>query len=249
MSEYKGLDENLTSTNSPQINQTTSYDVNSTFDRNSIGEYNMGTINASKINAGTISSGVSYSGTITANQIYGGTLTLGGTTNGNGVITVNGTAGTSTIKIDNTGISLISGTAVVDDLGLNSINNFYIDFFYGGTVTSNTTSYAPLTGGTLDTITLSRDTVLYLYFYGAAIEYADTTYGEIILYDNATPISRGAFFNGITRGVSTYKQSVYSGGLGTFGAGTHSITVQVRNHAAGTFEISDWEFGGIQMGN
>jgi len=107
------------------------FDTNT--DRNAVSNYNIRTITADKITAGTMSS--SY--------LYGGTLTLGGTDNGNGLMVVNNSSGSESVKLDNTGITVTGGQILVqnnagsttfDAYGLVSVNNFGI---YGTTVTSS----------------------------------------------------------------------------------------------------------------
>jgi hypothetical protein len=267
MSDYTGLDDNLISTSSPSIDQTTSYDVNSTFDRNSVGQYSVGTINASKVNAGTLGANVAFVGTITAGQIYGGTLTLGGTTNGNGVLVVNGTAGTSTIKIDNTGVSLISGTAIIDSVGLNSTNNFYADVATGGSFTTSSTTPASITGGTLSSIVLTRSTRFFVY---VAINGLNTSFGEggggrsvAVCYDSYGAGTLDNFYTNYTGiesvhfdggghadSVVIYNQRAFTGKQLELVAGTHTLNLQTyTGNGSGTTSLIQWELGLIQLGS
>jgi len=98
-----GLDTNLVANSSPSNSPTSSLEFNSQNDRGAVGDYNLGTINASKITVGTLSGTVAYLGTLTANQINGGTLILGGTSNGDGVLHINNASGTTIIQGNNTG--------------------------------------------------------------------------------------------------------------------------------------------------
>lgn len=84
----------------------TSTEYESNNDRDSVTNYNVRSMSADKVTAGTISTNVAYAGTINFNQISGGTATLGGTTNGDGELTVLGTSGTQVASINNLGIAV-----------------------------------------------------------------------------------------------------------------------------------------------
>jgi len=117
------------------------YEFDTNTDRNAVANYNIKTITADKISAGTISSEVIYSGsvetsqikagtlstdvayggTLNFNQIYGGTASLGGTLNGNGVLTAYNNSGVESVLIYNggmmfnptTGVKFLRGTTTI----------------------------------------------------------------------------------------------------------------------------------------
>lgn len=125
--EYKetDLDELLKAKDAPvgAIVGTPAFDFMSNAQRNSIGNYALGTFSAAHIVAGTIVSGVVYAGTVSgsqvtagtitaavgylgtlsANQINSGTLILGGTLNGNGMMQIKNAAGSVVVQGDNLG--------------------------------------------------------------------------------------------------------------------------------------------------
>jgi len=62
-------------------------------------------------------------GTFTANKIVGGTLTLGGSNNGNGVLTVKDASGNTIGSWDNSGLTLNKGSIVGPSITLGGSNN------------------------------------------------------------------------------------------------------------------------------
>lgn len=107
------------------------------------------------------------------NQAIGGTITLGGTNNGNGMMVVNNASGSTIVTINNGGITIqggsitiynSQGSTLLDSQGLVSLNNFNsggtsVSGGFGQTVTS--TSYAGLTGATINAV-LSRSAIAFI---------------------------------------------------------------------------------------
>jgi hypothetical protein len=77
---------------------------------------------------GTAAIGTANIGTLSFSQISGGTAALGGTTNGDGILTVSNAGGTEVVRLDNTGITMTAGTltgitVVTTTIQSGSINN------------------------------------------------------------------------------------------------------------------------------
>src|SRR3990167_2837895 len=151
------LDQYLMPTNSP-INMGTTvsaYQVDSLYEDSSIRtagiqgsaviDSKMGTFSAGKITAGTIVADVAYAGTLTANQLNGGTLTLGGTVNGNGVMQIKNTGGTTLYEIKADGFFAYGTTSdVIQVRETSSTANSY--GFLGYTTSSGNPYFYILTG-------------------------------------------------------------------------------------------------------
>lgn len=133
-------------------------------------ENEQGVISSSKIrNAavgaaqiGSAAIGTAEVGTLSFNQISGGTATLGGTLDGNGLLTLLNAGGTEVVRLDNTGITITAGTIsnvswTTGTITTGTINNSVIGTpaITGGTATSiairtSTIGTSTLTGGTVN---------------------------------------------------------------------------------------------------
>lgn len=129
---------------------------------------------------GTAVIGTANIGTLSFNEISGGTATLGGTTNGNGLLSVKNAAGSEVVKLDNTGILVTggsvtinntSGSAVIDSLGV--VGNVV---FTAGTSTQGTiqdiagTTFTNV-GGLAGTIVLSRSNPVLFFISAETLTY------------------------------------------------------------------------------
>lgn len=72
-------------------------------------------INNAKI--GTAAIGTANIGTLTFDVISGGTATFGGTLNGNGVVNVKNSAGSTVVLLNNAGIEVIEGDITLSNGG------------------------------------------------------------------------------------------------------------------------------------
>lgn|SRR3990167_2940376 len=123
--EFDSLnDRGIVTTPYLQDNAVTNTKVNNlSANKITSGTIDAGTINVINMNAGNISSG-----TMSFNRASGGTLVLGGTANGNGLMQILNTAGTTIVKGDNLGHHYYgtSGTQElvgVDSLGFHAYNS------------------------------------------------------------------------------------------------------------------------------
>ena len=94
-------------------------------------------------------------------QGQGGTLTLGGTLNGNGVLNINDSSGSSLVVADNNGITIKAnnGTTIIDNIGIISQSNFKSDTKIDTNIyTTTSSSYVDVTGGTLEPFIITRPT-------------------------------------------------------------------------------------------
>lgn len=134
-------------------------------------------IDASITNAkiGTAAIGTANIGTLTFNQISGGTANLGGTANGNGVLSVSRSDGTEVVRLDNTGLTInqgsitinnSSGSSIIDSNGLVSYNSFFtdsagvVDPFDATSATTTSTTLVDMPNTTLGTVTINRTTAI-----------------------------------------------------------------------------------------
>lgn len=150
-------------------------DFNTRYDRDAVTAMNLKnlSVTTAKIGSaavgnaqlGTAVIGTAQIGTLSFNQITGGTATLGGTTNGNGLLNVKDASGSNIVTLDNSGIMVNNGsitiknsggTSIIDSSGLISTANF-INGAYSATGVANFTGTSPtdVTGGSL-TFVLSR---------------------------------------------------------------------------------------------
>lgn len=116
------------------------------------------------------------------NQGSGGTITLGGTSNGNGLMQVLNAAGGTVVTVNNQGISVTggsitvvnsAGSTILDPTGLVSVANFPNDVYEGSSqLTSSGTGWLDVAGGSF-TISLARTTNVLISF-SCVMSYAGT---------------------------------------------------------------------------
>jgi hypothetical protein len=135
---------------------------------------------------GTAAIGTANIGTLTFNQISGGTATLGGATNGNGLLQVLNAVGGTVITADNTGLTInsgsmtlkdVGGTTIMDATGLVSTANFAFGGTTVGIGTTASSSYVSLAGGTVSIVLSRTSNVLFLISGGIAN--TDTVNGHV----------------------------------------------------------------------
>lgn len=78
-------------------------------------------VEANYVKTATLEADYIKAGEITFTDISGGTATLGGAANGNGVLEVKNSSGTTQVKINNTGITLADDTSIVGGSGVLSL--------------------------------------------------------------------------------------------------------------------------------
>lgn len=248
MTDYtdKGLDQYLNATSGAVSSREVSgmnFDIQN--DRNIIG--------ATKLRDFSFNSGV------------GGTITLGGTANGNGVLLVRDASGGTIITANNNGITITggsisisnaSGSVVLDAFGLNSQSSFYSNSVSGGSFDTTSSSPVNVTGGTLNSLVLTRDTkcLIYMAMNGSNSGWvADTGAGDVrtVVYDSflAGTISNFiANFTGAANAVAGANQLAYVSRLFNLAAGTHILNLQIYKTVSGTAHLAGWELGLIQLG-
>jgi len=171
MTDYSSLNLNgfLQPENSPVTNAgfVDGYTFNSENERGAVNGYSIrdfaitnakiGTAAIDNAKIATASISDANIGTLTFDTISGGTATLGGTANGEGVVSVQDSGGTERVRLDNTGLTVYDGniameneggTTFIDSKGLisSSISNYGTTSSYGtaglasisGTATSDT---------------------------------------------------------------------------------------------------------------
>jgi len=103
-------------------------------------QFEDGVISNAKIRQATI--GSAQIGTISFTQVSGGTATLGGTANGDGLLTVNNAGGTEVVRLDNTGITITAGT--ITNVQIGTVN------WSSGTIVNSFIGTSQITGGTVN---------------------------------------------------------------------------------------------------
>lgn len=124
------------------------------------------------VKIGTAAIGTANIGTLSFNEITGGTATLGGTSNGNGLLRVNNAGGTQIVTINNQGIQVTggsisisntSGSIVLDSNGLVSKNNFYVEGRNVVGTSFSTTSMVDWSGTEMDIVATSPRYIMVVF--------------------------------------------------------------------------------------
>lgn len=204
----------------------------------------------------------------------GGTIVLGGVSNGNGVLLVKDSGGTTKVTANNTGIEITDGKltfvntaggTVLDVIGLNSVTSFNsanVSSIVVGTQSS--TSYVAVTGGTLTTLVLSRPTKVFQYIDVFARNPDFINFAKFEIFDSfdSSQLNElsiyGTYFTyvdwdsgtGLINDVLYYSkgQEAYSGNILTLAAGTHTLSLRARAEYAGSAVWEFFDIGYIQLG-
>jgi hypothetical protein len=193
----------------------------------------------------------------TFNAGTGGTLTLGGTENGNGFLIVRNAAGGTICTIDNTGITVTTGSitinnsagsTIIDQYGLKSSTSFIpvYESMADGTIVGTT----PYTVGTIGTLSLARNTSIMFTLRGylADKEVVTTTVNSVnqgistVWISLDTPdfsyvIIGGSGMRNWTDGgtaLNTYTEQVTDTSIFIVPAGTYSVNIYAANSETGT---------------
>jgi hypothetical protein len=138
------FDKNLIPENSPMANnqkQVTSFNFDC--------QNEAGVISNSKIRNASIDS--AKIGTISFSQLRGGTATLGGALDGDGLLTVNNGGGSEVVRLDNTGITITSGT--ISNVEIGTVN------WTSGTIVNSFIGTSQITGGTISSVLVTGGTI------------------------------------------------------------------------------------------
>lgn len=217
-----------------------------------------GTIAGSQITAGTIVASVGYLGTISANQINTGTLTLGGTSNGNGLMRVLDAGGTQRVVIDNTGITINDGsitiknsgsTTFLDSGGLVSTVNFPFTQVTSGSASQTTTgtAWVDINGITTDIVNNRTQQIFFILTTVGGGEHGDltTTSGipacQFRVLAGATQIGTSGFCRSnihqspmVTPTTTAYfLNQGYLSAIGTLPSGTTTVKAQFSSSVSG----------------
>jgi hypothetical protein len=189
------------------------------------------------------------------NQGTGGTLTLGGTTDGNGVLSVKNNSGSEIVRADNTGLTVTngsitiqnsSGSNVIDSAGLVSLTAFV----FGGTENGdqrdfNSSSYADVANTSVTTpnftrttnVSISYNVLAHFYLFGSDA----ISYGKVILNIDGTDQTSTVFDQAVygiriyTSGVFSFDSITYSlsaNGVRSLGTGTHTLKLRAYGPGA-----------------
>lgn len=212
------------------------------------------------------------------NSGTGGTLTLGGAGNGNGVMLVKDSGGTTKVTADNTGITIndgkltflnTGGGTVLDGSGLVSSTNFVNEGLDDNTTfTTSSTTLVDVTGAALASLVVSRDVnaLVYLVTYGrneansvidsngaCEAQVHDSFLGTLVVNNiftgiPATDISWGAGGTIISEVRRIQSQLTTNLGIVNIQAGTHTYKLQLRANTTGTANLFFYSFGYALLG-
>lgn len=181
------------------------------------------------------------------NVTYAGVQTLG-----NGAIVLDGPAGE--IRV--------GGGTVIDEIGLNSQQNFQTGSLFGlGPFTEDSTSYQNVPGAVLDPFVLDRSTrvLVFVNFQGTMedpMDFIEDNYVGFCAVRDEVGIRAGCVFSGsaatYTDDGITYNYALlavrYSDiSVLTMSAGTHTLRVQLKV-SGGECEVDELNFGYLVLG-
>lgn len=192
-------------------------------------------------------------GTLSFNNISGGTATLGGTTNGNGLMQVLNASGGTVVQVDNTGISVTggsvsiknaSGSTIIDSSGLNGLSTF--QYGQGSAVTYQditsvgTASYTDITNGSV-TVVLARQSNVFLTSTITGKHNNDGDgIGVIRFTDGGTEIGPHILIRTFGTGEFSIADTHSASFITTLSAGTHAIKLQAtQNNISGTLTLTN----------
>lgn len=221
---------------------------------------------------GTAAIGTANIGTLTFNEIAGGTAVLGGAANGNGVLLVKDSGGTTKVTVDNAGVTITDGKltfinsaggTVLDGSGVNSVTTFPSSSVNPAAGTQSSTSYQPMVGGTMTTMVLTRTTKVFCYIdiFGLNPDGVNSSSYDIVdsfdsssffgltvrgMYDTVVGTGAGGTVTNVD--YFTYSTEVYAGNIFSLAAGTHTLSMKVRANTGGSAVWSFAEGGYFQLG-
>lgn len=212
-------------------------------------------------------------GDFSFNKGSGGTISLGGAANGNGLMNVLNSSGGTVVTADNNGLTInngsitiknSSGSAVIDSMGLNSLNNFKGTAVAAFDLTYTTTSTTPvnITSASLG-FNLARDSYLLVYYFGdidnsnflnsngshrVILTLKDTEVGNNVfsLYSGGESWANSSG-TAVTTGIRSNNIAMVR--IVQFSAGTHTLVEQIQCENGGTAELYGWEMGYLILGN
>lgn len=204
-------------------------------------------------------------------QGTGGTLTLGGTSNGNGVMQVLNAAGGTVVTASNTGIAVTNGSITInnssgsttfDGTGVLSESNFILTSAStggGGTQVIGTTETA-FTNGTL-TFTLSRTSLMQFYaIFKIYVQesFSNNTQGQLNIYMrvNGTAINDCVvqYYHGTADNVTVgpyYVDTRPMYNIRSLSSGTHNLVISgqcARTTGTANLGIWGWDMGYSKLG-
>ena len=234
---------------------TSSLNFDSTYERGVINTTQIrdAAIKTAKIGAAQITTALIANAAITNakindfnfNQGTGGTLTLGGTLNGNGLMSVLNNTGGTVVSLSSSGITVTngsitiqnsSGSNVIDANGLVSTTNFVSNSVTGNLLATTGTGYSDVVGGSVS-IVLTRNTKVFFTYsssmnnVGVASGYTNTLSLNVGGTDEAGPVVVGAGHDSGTGGILAYTQGASS--IQTLGSGTTVVKLIGKTSNAG----------------
>lgn len=229
-----------------------SHDFDSENERGAVTGIFLQDLSVGNAKIGTAAIGTANIGTLTFNEISGGTATLGGTLNGDGVLSVNDATGAEVVRADSDGLTVKTslGTTFIDGGGLISATNFNSasTVSLSNSRTTGSTSFVDVPNTTLSVVLNRTTNVLFLAYgdFANAIGQGETSSEFVALdiggtsFPDATNGFGNVFFAGDvgTAEVTTVLATWHGHYLASLGAGTHTAKLQFRKQGThGTAEI------------
>lgn len=183
----------------------------------------------------------------------GGTIQLGGVANGNGYLTVQNSAGSTIVTINNTGITVeggnvvikdAGGTTVLDSLGLVGTTSFISgNSSAGGNQDTTSSTLTDVTASSLSFVLQRTTPVLFLlscaiFNLGANSTSGESGIAQIVVDGTAqTPliVGRTTQYSDFSLGGATHTTHTVL----NLAAGTHTAKIQFKTGGNGTARIID----------
>ena len=249
-----GYDDQLRRVSALSTTNVTGFEFDTTNDRDIIRRVHLGTatVGSAQIADASITNAKIANLAVTSakindfsfNQGTGGTLTLGGTNNGNGVLSVNNSAGTNVVTLNNNGLTVTnglitvqndSGSTVIDSKGLNSLATFQsVAFTYGGTQTITNTE-ADITNTTGTIVVTRQSNYLFLTNVDNTLVFSTTNGANQVYFNlngtNQSPSGRMGATHAQAHN-TTLETTIALTHLITLATGTHTIKLRMSNNNA-----------------
>lgn len=182
---------------------------------------------------GTAAIGTANIGTLSFNEISGGTATLGGTLNGDGVLSVRNAGGTEVVRADKDGIVVTAnnGTTIIDGTGLVSTANFISNYVaQNSDQTTTSTSYTDLSGLSTTFTTTRTTNILIGATLAAYIENTDPGNIGVVNFKfvlDGVDIGPVLLLSGPGLGLPSQRQTVSASFLqAAVSSGSHTLKIQ-----------------------
>lgn len=209
------------------------YTFDANTERDSIQSMHIRDASITNAKIGTAAIGTANIGTLSFNEISGGTAVLGGTLNGDGVLSVRNSGGTEVVRADKDGIVVTAnnGTTIIDGTGLVSTANFISNYVaQNSDQTTTSTSYGDLSGLSTTFTTTRTANILIGATLAAYIENTDPGNIGIVNFKfvlDGTDIGPVLLLSGPGLGLPSQRQTISASFLqASVSSGSHTLKIQ-----------------------